>query len=101
GPNSKYGQYAAKTQELSAVVRSMSAGEGKLEEDPTISIPFEAYLGGAFRERIGPFIALGNPEDYLPPEGANRTYVDDEGWYEYFERIARRAACMAMSVSSV
>jgi hypothetical protein len=61
---------------------------------------FEVYLGSEFRERIGPFIALGNPEDYLPPEGAIRTYADDEGWYEYFERLARQAICMVMPVSN-
>ena len=101
GPDSKYGKYAATTQKVWAAVRSTSDAEGnKQEEDPTISIPFEVYLGSAFRARIGPFIALGNPEDYLPPEGANRTYADDEGWYEYFERLARGAVCMAMSVSN-
>ena len=26
---------------------------------------------------IGPFIDLGNPKDYLPPEGAARSYTDD------------------------
>jgi hypothetical protein len=101
GPNSKYGRYAAVTQQLLATVRSMSDSEGnKREEDPTISIMFEVYLGSEFRERIGPFIALGNPEDYLPPEGAIRTYADDEGWYEYFERLARQAICMVMPVSN-
>jgi hypothetical protein len=101
GLDSKYGNYAATTQQLLAAVRSTSDSEGnKLEEDPTISIPFEVYLGSAFRERIGPFVALGNPEDYLPPEGATRTYADDEGWYEYFERIARQAVCMVTSVSN-
>ena len=62
---------------------------------------FEAYLGHAFRELIGPFVALGSPEDHLPPWGgaAVRTYADDEGWYEYFERLAGRAGCIIMLVS--
>ena len=101
GPNSRYGQYAADTDQLVATVRSMSDSEGnKQDEDPTISIMFEVYLGTALRERIGPLIALGNPEDYLPPEGAIRTYAEDEGWYEYFERLARQAVCMIMPVSN-
>src|SRR5262249_48347941 len=62
-------------------------------------VSFEEYLGGTFRERIGPFVALGNPEDYLPHEGAVVTYANDEGWYEYFQRLASRAACMVMPVS--
>jgi hypothetical protein len=63
------------------------------------SITFEKYLAGEIRKRIGPFVALGNPEDYLPRGGAVRTYADDEGWYEYFERLAGRAACIVMLVS--
>jgi hypothetical protein len=98
GFNSKYGRYAGEAQQLLATGRSMSDSAGN--KDPTISIMFEVYLGSEFRERIGPFIALGNPEDYLPPEGAIRTYADDEGWYEYFERLARQAICMVMPVSN-
>ncbi len=100
GLNSKYGQYATANQQMLAAIGSTSDSAGnKRDEDPTISIMFEVYLGRTFRERIGPFIALGNPEDYLPPEGAIRTYADDEGWYEYFERLARCAVCMVMPLS--
>ena len=63
-------------------------------------LTFEQYLGAAFRERIGPFVALGNPEDYLPRPGAIRTYAADEDWYEYFERLAGQAACIVMTVSN-
>jgi hypothetical protein len=59
---------------------------------------FDEYLRSAFWELIGPFVALGNPQDYLPR--AFRTYVDDEGWYEYFERLAGQAACIVMPVSN-
>jgi hypothetical protein len=101
GPNSKYGRYSTTNQQLLTSLRSSSDSEGnKRDEDPTISIMFEVYLGSEFRKRIGPFIALGNPEDYLPPEGAIRTYADDEGWYEYFERLAQQAICMVMPVSN-
>jgi hypothetical protein len=62
---------------------------------------FEHYLCHAFQERIGPFVALGSPEDYLPPFGdaAVRTYATDESWYEYFERLAGRAGCIIMLVA--
>src|SRR5262249_11173179 len=70
-------------------------------DDAAVSMMFDYYLGDAFRERIGPFGALGSPEDYLPPhhKGAVRTYADDGGWYEYFERLAGRAGCIVMLVS--
>lgn len=101
GPSSKYGKYSSGAQQAMTHLRSLADTEGnRLDEDPTISIPFEMYLGPACRERIGPLIALGNPEDYLPPEGAIRTYTQDEGWYEYFERLARRAGAVVMPLSS-
>lgn len=68
------------------------------EVDPIVNIPLEQYLAKSFGERIGPYVALGNPEDYLPPRGATRTYIDDEDWYEYFMRISKQAACIVMPV---
>ena len=61
---------------------------------------FEGYLTAALEKRIGPSIALGNPEDYLPAKGATRTYASDQGWYENFERLARESACMVMVAAS-
>src|SRR5262249_24144030 len=61
-------------------------------------LTFEAYLRDAFWERIGPFVALGNPEDYLPRPF--RTYARDEDWYAYFERLAGQMACVVMPVSN-
>jgi hypothetical protein len=68
--------------------------------DSEKALQFEEYLRAAFWEGIGPFVALGNPEDYLPLRGAIRTYADDEDWYEYFERLARQAACMVMPLAN-
>src|SRR5262249_47384326 len=68
------------------------------ETDDNHPLTFEEYLRPAFWERIGPSVALGNPEDYLPRPF--RTYTDDEGWYEYFERLAGQAVCMVMPVSN-
>lgn len=100
GPSSKYGCYSTNTQKVFTALRSTSDADGnKREEDPIISIMFEVYFTRTFQDRIGPFVALGNPEDYLPPEGATRTYADDEGWYQYFERLARQAVCIVMPVS--
>jgi hypothetical protein len=73
---------------------------GKSGDDRIVAYTFEEYLRDRFWQRIGPFVALGNPEDYLPRPGAIRTYADDEGWYEYIERLAGQAACMVMLVSN-
>jgi hypothetical protein len=89
GPASEYKKYLT-------AVKSWGTKE---DEDFPVSISFEEYLGSTFQARVGPFVALGNPQDYLPPEGAVRTYADDEGWYEYFQRLAGRA-CMVMPVSN-
>jgi len=63
-------------------------------------VRFDDYLKPAIEGLIGPFVALGNPEDYLPHmKGAVHTYADDEGWYEKFEQLAGRSACMVMRVS--
>jgi hypothetical protein len=61
---------------------------GKSGDDRPVTFTFEEYLRDTFWKRIGPFVALGNPEDYLPRRGAVRTYAVDEGWYEYVERLA-------------
>ena len=59
-----------------------------------LSLTLEEYLGTEMSTRIGPFIALGNPIDFVPPEGAARAYVADEEWTKYFEEMARRARCI-------
>lgn len=45
---------------------------------------------------IGPWIALGNPLDFVPPDGAARTYVADDDWQANFRSLAARAACCVM-----
>jgi len=42
------------------------------------TITLEKYLSAKITELIGPFVALGSPEDYLPPEGAARFYAEDK-----------------------
>jgi hypothetical protein len=59
---------------------------------------FEQYLGPSISNEIGPFIGLGNPEDYLPTEGAARMYADDKDWTQHFEKLSRHASCIMMEV---
>jgi hypothetical protein len=49
-------------------------------------------------KQIGPFVALGSPEDYVQPEGAIRKYAADEEWIKEFEELARMASCVVVDV---
>lgn len=82
--------------EYAANAKSWHAMQATWEQN--IGIKFEEYLGDALSRSIGPFIALGNPEDYLPPEGALRTYADDSHWKDLFHRFAEQSACMVVEV---
>jgi hypothetical protein len=64
-----------------------------------ISVTFEQYLSSAISQRIGPFIALGNPEDFMPPEGAAREYAEDRNWQQQFLKLAETAKAIVMEVS--
>ena len=63
-----------------------------------VGIPFEQYLSGAVEDCLGPFVALGSPEDYLAPEGALRTYAKDTDWMERLDGLARQANCLLVEM---
>lgn len=65
----------------------------------TVGVTFEQYLGERFTQQMGPFIALGNPEDTLPPEGAARRYAADDDWQQHFVSLAGAAAAIVMEPS--
>jgi hypothetical protein len=65
----------------------------------TVSITFEQYIDSAISRGIGPFVALGNPEDFLPPEGASREYAEDRDWQKHFLKLAETASAIVMEVS--
>ena len=62
------------------------------------AVTFEQYFSPSINQRIGPFVALGSPEDYLPPEGAARAYAHDDGWMREFSNLAASARCILMEV---
>jgi hypothetical protein len=64
-----------------------------------IGVTFEQYFSAAVSSAIGPFVALGSPEDYLSPEGASRLYASDADWVQHFRDLARRSACILMEVT--
>ncbi|MGH3840503.1 MAG: hypothetical protein ACRDS0_03525 [Pseudonocardiaceae bacterium] len=63
------------------------------------SVTFEQYLGGEFTRELGPFVALGNPADALPPEGAARRYAADDDWQQNFVTLAESAASIVIEPS--
>ena len=67
---------------------------------PIPAVTFEQYLGAEFARQIGPFIALGNPFDWVPPQGAARSYTPDEDWQRHFLTYAAAAVAIVMDGSS-
>jgi hypothetical protein len=59
---------------------------------------FEQFFSNDISTKFGPFIALGSPEDYVPPEGAFRMYADDKDWMEHFKYFSQRSACILVGV---
>ena len=59
-------------------------------------LTLEDFLGTEISRRLGPFIALGNPADFVPPAGAARTYVADDEWPRHFAAMVRGARCMVL-----
>lgn len=66
-----------------------------LHRRPWLRYTFEEFISAEVNARIGPFIALGNPLDFVPPEhSAARAYAPDTEWNTYFDDLASRAACL-------
>ena len=67
-------------------------------QNPHALIPFEEYLAGTVNRLLGPFIALGSPEDDITPTGAARQYARDDDWQQEFERMGRSACAFLVQV---
>ena len=65
-----------------------------------VTIPLDEYLKPTIERRIGPFLALGNPQDYFTPAGALRAYFKDETWMEEFRELAKHAACFLVGAGA-
>jgi len=84
GDKEKYGRYHTSLIDSSRVT--------------IVAITFDEYLGHAIRKAIGPLVALGSPEDYLPPLGAARKYAEDATWQEDFDRLLTMAEAIVLRV---
>ena len=89
GPASMLGQY---TDQFTAKVTIL-----KHRNDPTLRLTLDDFLGEAVADQIGPFVALGNPVDTLPPDGAIREYAPDDQWKERFAQLAADADCIVIT----
>ena len=65
-----------------------------------MGVTLEQYLSAALEREIGPMVALGNPEDYVPPEGAPRRYTGDDSWKDVFDEEAQSAACIIIQAGA-
>jgi hypothetical protein len=59
-------------------------------------LTFEEFFSAEMKARIGPLVALGSPEDYLPPVGAARTYAPDEDWQAKLAEYAEESVLIVM-----
>lgn len=59
-------------------------------------LTLEQYLSPALESGLAPLVALGRPDDYLPPSGAARDYVADQVWKERFEDLAVRSIAILL-----
>jgi hypothetical protein len=87
GDASKYGAYVEGWQRVAI------AGQ-------RVEVPFEQYFHRSIETRLGPFVALGSPEDYVPPHGAVRHYATDETWQLELARLAKEARCIVSEVNT-
>ena len=65
-----------------------------------VEVPFEQYFHHSLETRLGLFVALGSPEDYVPPHGAVRHYASDETWQPELTRLAKQARCIVAEVNT-
>ena len=65
-----------------------------------IGVRFDEYFRPAVTSSAGPFVALGNPEDYIPREGAFRLYAKDSDWRERLDDLARRASLILVEIGN-
>ena len=59
-------------------------------------VTLEQFLADEVERQVGRFVALGNPEDALPPGGALRVYIPDGDWRAEFRRLAVGARAILM-----
>ncbi|MBK8555171.1 MAG: hypothetical protein IPL65_05095 [Lewinellaceae bacterium] len=65
---------------------------------PIQSLTFAEFFGKSFSDRIGPFIMLGNPHDFLPLSGGYTDYYKDSNWQQHVLDYLEKSAAIVMPV---
>jgi hypothetical protein len=74
-------------------------GFGGPKEGTAVFISLESYLAETIERMVGPFVALGSPEDFTHPvTGAVRKYSSDQTWQDDFDQLAAAAAIILVAV---
>ncbi|NEB03967.1 hypothetical protein [Streptomyces sp. SID13726] len=58
----------------------------------------EKFLSRELNDRVGPFVALGDPADRVPREGASRNWGEDGTWEQVFLDLMPRSRCIVVAV---
>lgn len=59
---------------------------------------FDARVAKAIERTLGPFIAIGDPRDFFPSEGAPRAYFTDSRWRANVQELIGRARAVILMV---
>ncbi len=94
---SKYFVYGSK-EKYGAYATSFSASITPIGYK--IGVRFDEYFSSVITSAVGEFVALGNPEDYIPSEGIHRIYASDSEWKDRFDNFARRASLILVELGS-
>jgi hypothetical protein len=68
------------------VWQTLAWAVARMQEEPMVSLTSEQSLARAVSS-LGPLIAIGEPGETLPPEGAARFYVDADHWKAVVEQL--------------
>ena len=77
------------------LLRSFSMDENK-ETGNRRNMSIEEFIGAPIIREVGPFIALGNPDDYLPTTGAIKSYRPHNDWKSYVTQRVAEAGCVVV-----
>ncbi|WP_327695954.1 hypothetical protein [Streptomyces sp. NBC_00459] len=90
--------YFSRRELPSDLTRAQRARE-RFTEDPFEGLKtLEAFVRGELHERVGPLVALGDPTDRLPRDGAARTWVGYGVWQDEFLRQIAQARCFIAEI---
>jgi len=64
--------------------------------DDDYAVSIEEEILADILDEVGPFVAIGRPEDKLPPLGASRKYLPDGPWKPHVLNLLNRASLVVL-----